>query len=96
MTEQDILVREGMGLLYNGMVVVFSFLLLLIISVNFLRLFSAFISQKENISRGDGGLFFASMPQKNNDSRGEARLLKPAENEIHYRIIKELLTGIRS
>ena len=38
MREQDILMQEGMNLLYSGMVVVFSFLLLLIISVNLLRI----------------------------------------------------------
>jgi len=38
MREQDILMQEGMSLLYSGMVVVFSFLLLLIISVNLLRI----------------------------------------------------------
>ena len=41
--------QEGMNLLYSGMVVVFSFLLLLIISVNLLRmLFSG--APQENIS----------------------------------------------
>ena len=39
MKEQDILIQEGMNLLYSGMVVVFSFLVLLIISVNLLRIF---------------------------------------------------------
>ena len=49
MTEQDILMQEGMNLLFSGMVVVFSFLLLLIISVNLLRiLFSS--SPLENTS----------------------------------------------
>jgi Na+-transporting methylmalonyl-CoA/oxaloacetate decarboxylase gamma subunit len=49
MTKQDILMQEGMNLLYSGMVVVFSFLLLLIISVNLLRmLFSG--APQENIS----------------------------------------------
>ena len=46
MTEQDILIQEGMNLLYNGMTVVFTFLVLLIISVNALRIF--FSSTKEN------------------------------------------------
>ena len=49
MTKQDILMQEGMNLLYSGMVVVFSFLLLLIISVNLIRmLFSG--APQENIS----------------------------------------------
>ena len=49
MTKQDILMQEGMNLLFSGMVVVFSFLLLLIISVNLLRmLFSG--APQENIS----------------------------------------------
>ena len=49
MTKQDILMQEGINLLYSGMVVVFSFLLLLIISVNLLRmLFSG--APQENIS----------------------------------------------
>ncbi|MDA9633821.1 OadG family transporter subunit [Pseudomonadota bacterium] len=48
MTEQDILMQEGMNLLYSGMVVVFSFLLLLIISVNLLRIL--FSSPLENTS----------------------------------------------
>ena len=39
MADQDILIQEGMNLLYSGMVVVFSFLLMLIISVNLLRVF---------------------------------------------------------
>ena len=39
MADQDILIQEGMNLLNSGMVVVFSFLLMLIISVNVLRVF---------------------------------------------------------
>jgi|ETNmetMinimDraft_3_1059899.scaffolds.fasta_scaffold147990_2 Na+-transporting methylmalonyl-CoA/oxaloacetate decarboxylase gamma subunit len=96
MTEQDILVQEGMSLLYSGMAVVFSFLLLLIISVNLLRMFFAFIPQKDNVDRGDTGLFFASMPQNKNVARSEAGSLIPVGNKIHHRIIKEVLTGIRS
>ena len=46
MTEQDILIQEGMNLLYSGMTVVFTFLVLLIISVNLLRIF--FSSAKEH------------------------------------------------
>ena len=45
MEEQDILIQEGMNLLYSGMIVVFSFLVLLIISVNLLRVFFAVIIQ---------------------------------------------------
>jgi len=55
MTEQDILIQEGMNLLYNGMVVVFSFLLLLIISVNLLRIFFVSIIQKDDFDSGDVG-----------------------------------------
>ena len=78
MTEQDILVQEGMNLLYSGMGVVFSFLMLLIILVNLLRMFFAFIPQKSNVSRGD------------------IKSPIPVANKIHHRIIKEVLTGIRS
>ena len=78
MTEQDILVQEGMNLLYSGMGVVFSFLMLLIILVNLLRMFLAFIPQKSNVSSGDI----------------ESPI--PVANKIHHRIIKEVLTGIRS
>ena len=39
MIEQDILIQEGINLLLTGMVIVFTFLVLLIISVNILRLF---------------------------------------------------------
>lgn len=78
MTEQAILIREGMNLMYNGMAVVFSFLLLLIISVNLLR------------------IFFASMPQKDNVDRDDSGLQIPVANEIHLRIIKDVLGKIRS
>ncbi len=50
MTEQDILMQEGISLLYNGMVVVFSFLLLLIISVNVLRIIFATSIQENNLN----------------------------------------------
>ena len=73
MIEQDILMQEGMNLLYSGMVVVFSFLLLLIISVNLLR------------------IVFSSTPQKNNSSTPES-----IKNDVHHKIIKEVLGGIRS
>ena len=39
MIEQDILIQEGINLLLTGMVIVFTFLVLLIISVNILRVF---------------------------------------------------------
>ena len=45
MNEQDILMQEGMNLLYSGMIVVFSFLILLIISVNLLRIFFVLLIQ---------------------------------------------------
>ena len=73
MIEQDILMQEGMNLLYSGMVVVFSFLLLLIISVNLLR------------------IVFSSSPQKNNSSTSAS-----IKNDVHHKIIKEVLGGIRS
>ena len=56
MTEQDILIQEGINLLYNGMVVVFSFLLLLIISVNLLRIFFVSIIQKDDFDSDDVAL----------------------------------------
>ena len=76
MTEQDILIQEGINLLYNGMIVVFTFLVLLIISVNVLR------------------IFFSSTKEPALDSND----LSPAtvKNEIHHKIIKEVLGGIRS
>ena len=76
MTEQDILIQEGMNLLYSGMTVVFTFLVLLIISVNLLRIF--FSSAKEHVL--------------------DPSDLSPAnvKNEIHHKIIKEVLGGIRS
>ncbi len=49
MTEQEILIQEGMNLLYNGMIVVFSFLLLLIISVNLLRILVVSIIREKKI-----------------------------------------------
>tara|TARA_Y100001970_G_scaffold262575_1_gene346963 strand:+ start:4919 stop:5149 length:231 start_codon:yes stop_codon:yes gene_type:complete len=76
MTEQDILIQEGMNLLYSGMTVVFTFLVLLIISVNVLR------------------IFFSLTKERALDSND----LSPAtgKNEIHHKIIKEVLGGIRS
>ena len=47
MKEQDILIQEGMNLLYSGMVVVFSFLVLLIISVNILRVIFFVLTQNK-------------------------------------------------
>tara|TARA_B100000575_G_scaffold75514_1_gene58951 strand:- start:15 stop:248 length:234 start_codon:yes stop_codon:yes gene_type:complete len=77
MNEQDILMQEGMNLLYSGMIVVFSFLILLIISVNLLR------------------IFFALLIQSNPAEEGFDPLLEE-QNNIHHKIIKEVLGGIRS
>ncbi len=55
MTEQDILMQAGISLLYNGMVVVFSFLLLLIISVNVLRIIFATSIQENNLNSNNAG-----------------------------------------
>jgi len=77
MNDQDILMQEGMNLLYSGMIVVFSFLILLIISVNLLRiLFAVFI--QSNIAEE---VFDPLLEEQNN---------------IHHKIIKEVLGGIRS
>jgi Na+-transporting methylmalonyl-CoA/oxaloacetate decarboxylase gamma subunit len=73
MTKQDILMQEGMNLLYSGMVVVFSFLLLLIISVNLLR------------------MLFSGAPQENISD-----LSSTVKNDVHHKIIKEVLGSIRS
>jgi len=77
MKEQDILIQEGMNLLYSGMAVVFSFLVLLIISVNLLR------------------IFFAVLIQNNTTEEGYDPL-QTQQNDIHHKIIKEVLGGIRS
>ena len=77
MKEQDILIQEGMNLLYSGMAVVFSFLVLLIISVNLLR------------------IFFAVLIQNNTTEEGYDPL-QTEQNDIHRKIIKEVLGGIRS
>ena len=76
MKEQDILMQEGMNLLYSGMVVVFSSLVLLIISVNLLR------------------IFFAVLIQNNTTEEGYDPL-QTEQNDIHHKIIKEVLGGIR-
>ena len=76
MEEQDILIEEGMNLLYSGMVVVFSFLVLLIISVNILRV-----------------IFSVSTQNKAEESFDP---LLVEQNNIHHKIIKEVLGGIRS
>ena len=76
MEEQDILIEEGMNLLYSGMVVVFSFLVLLIISVNILR-----------------GIFSVLTQNKAEESFDP---LLVEQNNIHHKIIKEVLGGIRS
>ena len=73
MTDQDILMQDGMNLLFNGMVVVFSFLLLLIISVNLIR------------------IVFSSVPHENNSSASAT-----VKNDVHHKIIKEVLGDIRS
>ncbi len=77
MEEQDILIAEGMNLLYSGMVVVFSFLVLLIISVNILR------------------IFFSALAQ-NDKAEDSFDTLLVEQNNIHHKIIKEVLGGIRS
>ena len=78
MTDQDILIQEGMSLLYSGMVVVFSFLLMLIISVNLLR------------------IFFSSSVNKNTINSGDTNSSPPVQNNVHHKIIKEVLGGIKS
>ena len=75
MEKQDILIEEGMNLLYSGMVVVFSFLVLLIISVNILRVIFSVLTQNK-VEEG-----FNPLVEQNN---------------IHHKIIKEVLGGIRS
>tara|TARA_B100001057_G_scaffold452932_1_gene497304 strand:- start:27 stop:260 length:234 start_codon:yes stop_codon:yes gene_type:complete len=77
MNDQDILMQEGMNLLYSGMIVVFSFLILLIISVNLLR------------------ILFAVFIQSNIAEEVFDPLLEEQKN-IHHKIIKEVLGGIRS
>ena len=76
MEEKDILIEEGMNLLYSGMVVVFSFLVLLIISVNILRVIFSVITQNKAEESFDP--------------------LLVEQNNIHHKIIKEVLGGIRS
>ena len=76
MEEQDILIEEGMNLLYSGMVVVFSFLVLLIISVNILR------------------VIFSVLTQNKVEESFDPLLVE--QNNIHHKIIKEVLGGIRS
>ena len=76
MEEQDILIEEGMNLLYSGMVVVFSFLVLLIISVNLLR------------------VIFSVLTQNKAEESFDPLLVE--QNNIHHKIIKEVLGGIRS
>ena len=76
MEEQDILIEEGMNLLYSGMVVVFSFLVLLIISVNILR------------------VIFSVLTQNKAEESFDPLLVE--QNNIHHKIIKEVLGDIRS
>ena len=77
MIEKDILIQEGMNLLYSGMVVVFSFLVLLIISVNLLRIFFVIFTQ-------------------NIEAKKVYDPLQDEQKNIHHKIIKEVLGGIRS
>ena len=76
MEEQDILIEEGMNLLYSGMIVVFSFLVLLIISVNILR------------------ILFSVLTQNKAEENFDPLLVE--QNNMHHKIIKEVLGGIRS
>ena len=76
MEEQDILIEEGMNLLYSGMVVVVSFLVLLRISVNILRVIFSVITQNKAEESFDP--------------------LLVEQSNIHHKIIKEVLGGIRS
>ena len=76
MEEQDILIEEGMNLLYSGMIVVFSFLVLLIISVNILR------------------ILFSVLTQNKAEESFDPLLVE--QNNMHHKIIKEVLGGIRS
>ena len=78
MIEQDILIQEGINLLLTGMVIVFTFLVLLIISVNVLR------------------LFFSSSIQDNGFTQNAGNSSAQVKNEIHHKIIKEVLGGMRS
>ena len=50
MTDSEILITEGMNRLYSGMMVVFTFLLLLILSINVLRLIFSSSQQKHSDS----------------------------------------------
>ena len=50
MIEQDILIQEGINLLLTGMVIVFTVLVLLIISVNILRVFFSSSFQDNGVS----------------------------------------------
>jgi Na+-transporting methylmalonyl-CoA/oxaloacetate decarboxylase gamma subunit len=54
MIEQDILIHEGINLLLTGMVIVFTFLVLLIISVNILRVFFSSSFQDNGVSHNTG------------------------------------------
>ncbi len=51
MIERDILIQEGINLLLTGMVIVFTFLILLIISVNILRVFFSSSVQDNGLSQ---------------------------------------------
>ncbi len=54
MIEQNILIQEGINLLLTGMVIVFTFLVLLIISVNILRVFFSSSFQDNGVSHNTG------------------------------------------
>ena len=54
MIEQDILIQDGINLLLTGMVIVFTFLVLLIISVNILRVFFSSSFQDNGVSDNTG------------------------------------------
>lgn len=56
MIDQDILIQEGINLLLTGMVIVFTFLVLLIISVNVLRVFFSSPIQDNGLSHNASNL----------------------------------------
>ena len=64
MIEQNILIQEGINLLLTGMVIVFTFLVLLIISVNLLRLLLSSSTQDNEPSHNAGN----SLVQVNNET----------------------------
>ena len=54
MIEQDILIQEGIDLLLTGMIIVFTFLILLIFSVNVLRVLLSPGIQNNGLSHNTG------------------------------------------